>query len=132
MRATSLACLTRHGCACNSLACRRRSTAGLAPLGAAAGAAAGGKSSSSVSEASRAAAGSGDGAGEGGGGNAAAAVQRLLLDIYSSINEPDGIYAVARSHSLLSQVGGWRKAVWLRLGWQQSSAARATVLVAAL
>ncbi|PSC71129.1 serine threonine-kinase ATM isoform X1 [Micractinium conductrix] len=89
----------------------------LAPLGAAAGAAAGGKSSSSGSEASRAAAGSGDGAGEGGGGNAAAAVQRLLLDIYSSINEPDGIYAVARSHSLLSQLrrfeheGDWSKAL---------------------
>ena len=36
-----------------------------------------------------------------------APLERLLLEVYSSINEPDGIYAVARSHSLLSQVGGW-------------------------
>lgn len=32
-------------------------------------------------------------------------VERLLLDIYSQISEPDGIYAVARSHSMLAQVG---------------------------
>lgn len=36
-----------------------------------------------------------------------AAVERLLLDTYSQINEPDGIYAVARSHSMLSQVSEW-------------------------
>ncbi len=39
-----------------------------------------------------------------GSGGSTAALEHLLLDIYSSINEPDGIYAVARSHSMLSQV----------------------------
>ena len=46
--------------------------------------------------------GGGDGAA---GGDKAEAVRRLLLDIYSQINEPDGIYAVVRSHSMLAQVG---------------------------
>lgn len=48
----------------------------------------------------------GEAAGEGSGAGAGwtAALEQLLLDIYSSINEPDGIYAVARSHSMLSQV----------------------------
>ncbi len=32
------------------------------------------------------------------------AAERLLLDIYSSVNEPDGLYAVTRSHSALSQL----------------------------
>ncbi|KAL4452130.1 hypothetical protein ABPG75_007792 [Micractinium tetrahymenae] len=53
----------------------------------------------------------------GGGGGSTAALERLLLDIYSSINEPDGIYAVARSHSMLSQLkrfeheGDWSRAL---------------------
>ena len=52
------------------------------------------------------------GAGEGAGPDSATAVYRLLLEVYSSINEPDGIYAVARSQDMLSQVrwravGGW-------------------------
>lgn len=38
-------------------------------------------------------------------GSGAPGVERLLLDTYSQINEPDGIYAVARSHSMLSQAG---------------------------
>ena len=46
-----------------------------------------------------------------------AVVDQLLLDIYSSINEPDGIYAVARGHSMMSQLklyeheGSWDKAL---------------------
>jgi hypothetical protein len=39
-----------------------------------------------------------------GGGEELARVERLLLDIYSQISEPDGIYAVARSHNMLAQV----------------------------
>ena len=31
-------------------------------------------------------------------------MERLLLDIYGQINEPDGIYAVARSHEMTSQL----------------------------
>ena len=44
-------------------------------------------------------------------------VDQLLLDIYSSINEPDGIYAVTMGHSLNSQLklyeheGSWAKAL---------------------
>ena len=43
--------------------------------------------------------------------------EQLLLDIYSRIGEPDGIYAVARSHNLLSQLhvfeheGSWHNAL---------------------
>ena len=33
-----------------------------------------------------------------------AEADQLLLDIYSSINEPDGIYAVARGHNMVSQL----------------------------
>lgn len=49
-------------------------------------------------------------------GNQAEADQ-LLLDIYSSINEPDGIYAVARGHNMMSQLklyeheGSWDRAL---------------------
>ena len=44
-------------------------------------------------------------------------VDELLLDMYSSINEPDGIYAVARGHNMMSQLklyeheGSWDKAL---------------------
>ena len=31
-------------------------------------------------------------------------IERLLLDIHGQINEPDGIYAVARSHEMASQL----------------------------
>lgn len=31
-------------------------------------------------------------------------VEHLLLDVYGQINEPDGIYAVARSHHMASQL----------------------------
>ena len=31
-------------------------------------------------------------------------MERLLLDVYSSIGEPDGIYAVARSGDMASQL----------------------------
>lgn len=44
-------------------------------------------------------------AGAGGEDDGLPRVERLLLDIYSQISEPDGIYAVARSHSMLAQVG---------------------------
>ena len=46
-----------------------------------------------------------------------AAADQLLLDIYSSINEPDSIYAVARGHNMTSQLklyeheGRWDKAL---------------------
>ena len=46
-----------------------------------------------------------------------AEADQLLLDIYSSINEPDGIYAVARGHNMMSQLklyeheGSWDKAL---------------------
>lgn len=46
-----------------------------------------------------------------------AAADQLLLDIYSSINEPDSIYAVARGHNMMSQLklyeheGRWDKAL---------------------
>ena len=46
-----------------------------------------------------------------------AKADQLLLEVYSSINEPDGIYAVARGHSMLSQLklyeheGSWDKAL---------------------
>ncbi len=46
-----------------------------------------------------------------------AAADELLLDIYSSMNEPDGIYAVARGHSMVSQLklyeheSSWDKAL---------------------
>lgn len=49
-------------------------------------------------------------------GNRAEADQ-LLLGIYSSINEPDGIYAVARGHNIMSQLklyeheGSWDRAL---------------------
>ena len=45
------------------------------------------------------------------------AEDRLLLEIYSQLTEPDGIYAVARSHKLASQLhlfrheGSWSKAL---------------------
>lgn len=44
-------------------------------------------------------------------------VEELLLDIYSNINEPDSIYAVASGHSMVSQLklyeheGSWDKAL---------------------
>lgn len=31
-------------------------------------------------------------------------MEHLLLDVYGQINEPDGIYAVARSHHMASQL----------------------------
>ena len=46
-----------------------------------------------------------------------AEVDELLLDIYSNINEPDSIYAVAKGHSMVSQLklyeheGSWDKAL---------------------
>ncbi len=46
-----------------------------------------------------------------------AVLDELLLDIYSSINEPDSIYAVARGHNMMSQLklyeheGSWDKAL---------------------
>jgi hypothetical protein len=46
-----------------------------------------------------------------------AAADELLLDIYSRMNEPDGIYAVARGHSMVSQLklyeheSSWDKAL---------------------
>ena len=46
-----------------------------------------------------------------------ATADELLLDIYSSMNEPDGIYAVARGHSMVSQLklyeheSSWDKAL---------------------
>lgn len=46
-----------------------------------------------------------------------AKADQLLLEVYSSINEPDGIYAVARGHSMMSQLklyeheGSWDKAL---------------------
>ena len=46
-----------------------------------------------------------------------AQADQLLLDIYSSINEPDGIYAVARGYNMMSQLklyeheGSWDKAL---------------------
>lgn len=46
-----------------------------------------------------------------------AEADQLLLGIYSSINEPDGIYAVARGHSIMSQLklyeheGSWDRAL---------------------
>ncbi len=46
-----------------------------------------------------------------------AAADELLLDIYSSMNEPDSIYAVARGHSMVSQLklyeheSSWDKAL---------------------
>ena len=48
--------------------------------------------------------GSGEAEGEEAGAGATAVVERLLLDTYSAISEPDSIYAVARSHGMLSQV----------------------------
>jgi len=45
------------------------------------------------------------------------AADQLLLDIYSSINEPEGIYPVARGHNMMSQLklyeheGSWDKAL---------------------
>ena len=48
--------------------------------------------------------GGGRGGGGGGGGGGTRRADTLLLDVYSQINEPDSIYAVARSHTLLSQV----------------------------
>jgi hypothetical protein len=72
----------------------------LAPLDTAA--------ASAAAAAAEVAAGSSASASAIGGGSTAErqveAVERLLLDTYSQINEPDGIYAVARSHSMLSQV----------------------------
>lgn len=58
----------------------------------------------------------------GGGGDAALAsdadrVGGLLLDLYSQVNEPDSIYAVVRSHAVLSQLkraeheGSWDRAL---------------------
>lgn len=57
-----------------------------------------------ASDGAHASSGSAAAAGSSRSGGSRAALERLLLDIYSSINEPDGIYAVARSHSMLSQV----------------------------
>ena len=56
--------------------------------------------------------------------------EQLLLDIFSQVNEPDGIYAIAQSHKMASQLrlfeheGSWSKAL---LGYdllQQSAAGR--------
>ena len=75
----------------------------LAPLDTAAASAA-----AAAAEVAAGSSASASAVGGGGGGSSAerqvAAVERLLLDTYSQINEPDGIYAVARSHSMLSQV----------------------------